>query len=47
VQPVGDQRRRADPPADSDAVAGDGLIADEADHRRSADREQVRDVRGV
>ena len=41
VQPVGDQRGRADPPPDADAVAGHDLVAGEPDDRRGGDRPQV------
>jgi DNA-binding transcriptional ArsR family regulator len=38
VQPVGDQGGRADPASDADAVAGDQLVAEEADHSSPGDR---------
>ena len=44
VQPVGDQRRRADLAAGPDAVPGDQLVAREPDQRRGGDRDQVRDA---
>ena len=42
MQPVSDQGRRADLPADPDAVPGDQLVAGEADHRRDANSDQAR-----
>jgi hypothetical protein len=47
VQAVGDQRRRADPPAGANAVPGRQLVACEADQRRGGDRGQVGHGPGV
>jgi len=39
MEPVGDEGGRADPPPDSDAVVGDGLVAHAADAARDPDEE--------
>jgi hypothetical protein len=41
VQPVSDQRRRADLVPDPDPVPGDHFVAGESDHRRNRHRDQV------
>jgi hypothetical protein len=41
MQPVSDQRRRADLAADPDPVPGDQLVAGEPDHRRHRHRDQI------
>ena len=47
VQPVGDQRGRADPAADADAVERDEFVADEADEAGGGDPADVLDRRRV
>ncbi len=47
VQPVGDQRGRADPAADADAVAGHQLVAREPGQRGRGHRDQGGDRRRV